>query len=72
MVRNIVRLLVMIGSVSGLSASLVMQARADTYVYDQFGRLKCVAFTAGGHIVYEYDPAGNRTSKVDSTSSSCP
>lgn len=51
---------------------LPTSVQADTYVYDQYGRLTCVAFTAGGRVTYTYDDAGNRTERVDATSTSCP
>ena len=53
-------------------AAMSAPARADTYAYDQFGRIICVAFMAGGRVTYTYDDAGNRSQKVDSTSGSCP
>jgi predicted site-specific integrase-resolvase len=35
-----------------------------TYKYDTLGRLACVAYGNGNVIIYNYDPAGNRTSVV--------
>jgi predicted site-specific integrase-resolvase len=37
---------------------------ATTYKYDNLGRLACVAYDNGKVIVYNYDPAGNRTQVV--------
>jgi YD repeat-containing protein len=56
----------------GLATMKAAPAWADTYTYDEFGRLTCVAFTAGGRVVYSYDDAGNRSQKVETTSGSCP
>ena len=36
-------------------------ASADTYAYDQYGRLTGVTYTDGSTITYAYDDAGNRT-----------
>jgi YD repeat-containing protein len=66
--KSITQWLALAGWIAGLTASPVTPARADSYIYDQFGRLKCINFTAGGSITYVYDAAGNRTSQVKSTS----
>ena len=44
-----------------LIAGLAFSARADTYTYDQIGRLTGVTYTDGSTITYAYDDAGNRT-----------
>jgi uncharacterized protein RhaS with RHS repeats len=46
---------------AGVIALLPQAAAADTYTYDQYGRLVSVTFTGGGSITYYYDDAGNRT-----------
>jgi len=52
--------------VSGCSVLLgAMPAfAATTYVYDELGRLSKVCYDNGNRIVYNYDPAGNRTTIV--------
>ena len=37
---------------------------ATTYFYDALGRLHQVCYDNGVTIIYNYDPAGNRTSVV--------
>ena len=66
------RLMALVGGTAAAMMILAHPARADTYVYDQSGRLTCVVFSAGGHVAYTYDAAGNRTVHADSTSSTCP
>jgi len=39
-------------------------AKADTYTYDQYGRLTSVTYTTGSVVTYTYDAAGNRTQSV--------
>jgi YD repeat-containing protein len=68
MTKRITQWLALAGWIVGLAASLVAPAHADSYIYDQFGRLTCINFTAGGSITYVYDAAGNRSSQVKSTS----
>jgi YD repeat-containing protein len=48
------------------------EAHAETviYTYDELGRLKTVTYNNGATITYSYDPAGNRTSLVQSPPSS--
>jgi YD repeat-containing protein len=41
-------------------------ARADTYQYDELGRLVRVTFPDGKFVVYRYDAAGNRTEVIHS------
>lgn len=36
-------------------------AMADTYTYDQYGRLTGVTYSNGSSVTYTYDAAGNRT-----------
>ena len=35
-----------------------------TYKYDTLGRVACVAYDNGNIVIYNYDPAGNRTTVV--------
>lgn len=44
-----------------LLAGWIGSARADTYTYDQYGRLRTVTYTDGSTITYAYDDAGNRS-----------
>jgi hypothetical protein len=48
-------------------SSMMNVARADTYTYDEHGRLKTVTYTDGSSISYSYDDAGNRTVVVQAT-----
>lgn len=41
-------------------------AFADTYTYDQYGRLTGVTYSDGSSVIYTYDAAGNRTVVVQS------
>ena len=53
-----------------IAATLVtVQAYADTYQYDAFGRLTSVTYSSGSTtytVTYTYDDAGNRTSVTTS------
>lgn len=61
-------LLISLASISIVLFAVAAPAFADTYIYDPHGRLRCINFTAGGSIAFEYDAAGNRTSQTKSTS----
>jgi YD repeat-containing protein len=39
----------------------VQIALADSYRYDQYGRLTGVTYSDGSSVTYKYDDAGNRT-----------
>jgi YD repeat-containing protein len=45
---------------------------ATTYTYDTLGRLVRVDYAPGNYVVYQYDPAGNRTAVGNSTSNVAP
>lgn len=49
-----------------LIATPALSQATTTYLYDDLGRLKNVAYTSK-NIAYNYDPAGNRTSVVTQT-----
>jgi len=60
-------------SVSVVASGLMLcgQTQAqDTFQYDDLGRLIQVDFTDGHSVVYQYDPAGNRTQVVMSRDAS--
>lgn len=58
-----------VGLIVLLSAGWIGSARADTYAYDQYGRLTNVTYTDGSSITYEYDDAGNRTTVAQTAAS---
>ena len=39
-----------------------------TYSYDQVGQLRSALYDNGACVVYDYDPAGNRTSQTNTVS----
>ncbi len=50
---------------AGRRESMTTLEGGTTYTYDAIGQLTGVAFPDGRTVIYEYDPAGNRTSVVD-------
>lgn len=52
-----------------LAAPVISQA--ETYSYDVAGRLTGVIYDDGSSIIYTYDPAGNRLSRIVSASAVC-
>jgi uncharacterized protein RhaS with RHS repeats len=52
----------------GLSCVGIGQSSAaTTYTYDTLGRLSTICYDNGMKITYSYDPAGNRTQVVTTT-----
>lgn len=45
---------------------------ATTYTYDTLGRLVRVDYAPGNYVVYQYDPAGNRTAVGNATTNVAP
>lgn len=46
--------------ISAILLAIGADALADTYTYDELGRLTGVTYSDGSSITYTYDDAGNR------------
>ena len=57
--------------IAGMAVPALSQDTTD-YTYDELGRLKTVTYGDGVSVVYEYDPAGNRTRQEVTGSSNAP